>query len=122
MGGEGRRLRPSAWLDLIFFRTWWRYRPGETPWLSVPYHLFNLGEGTVWLVFAGLVLRRHVREPRSRLEVWYALAFLTFGLTDLRESYALDSWLIWAKLVTLIVLLRLRSIVIARYYPGSKLY
>ena len=59
---------------------------------------------------------------RSPLEIGYALAFVTFGLTDFREAYALDSWLIWLKLVNLLVLLRFRGLVIRRFYPESKLY
>ncbi len=109
-------------LDVLVFRTWWRYRPEDTPWVFGPYHFFNLFEGCVWLVFAALVIRRMMAGARSRIEGGYALAFLIFGLTDFREAYALDSWLIWLKLVNLIVLMRLRSAVLARYYPGSRLF
>lgn len=111
-----------GWLDLLVFRTWWRYRPGETPLISTPYHLFNLFEGCAWVVFAGLVLWRRRLGRRSGLELWYALAFLTFGLTDFREAYVLESWLIWVKLINLIALLMLRAEVIRRFYPESKLY
>ena len=109
-------------LDFLVFRSWWRYRPGDSPWVFGPYHFFNLFEGCVWLVFAGLVIHRSMAGPRSVLERWYALAFLTFGLTDFREAYALDSWLIWLKLGNLIVLMRLRAAVIRRDYPESQLY
>ena len=111
-----------AWLDLLFFRVWWRYNPGDTPWVYVPYHAFNLFEGCAWLAFTGLVLHRCWQHARSRWEVGYALAFFTFGLTDFREAYVLNSWLIWVKLANLIVLLRLRAEVIRRFYLGSKLY
>jgi hypothetical protein len=50
------------------------------------------------------------------------LTFFTFGLTDFREAYALESWLIWLKAANLLVLLWLRSFVISRYYQESKLY
>jgi len=63
-----------------------------------------------------------MKHRRSRLEWWYALAFFTFGLTDFREAYALSSWLIWAKLANLILLLWLRATVIRRFYPTSKLF
>jgi hypothetical protein len=69
-----------------------------------------------------LVLRRSLKNHRSAIEAVYALAFLTFGLTDFREAYALQSWLIWLKGANLLALLWLRSRVIARYDPGSKLY
>jgi hypothetical protein len=109
-------------LDVLLLKTWWRYDPGDTPWVSVPYHLFNLFEGGVWLVLACLVLGRHMKHRRSPLEWWYALAFFTFGLTDFREAYTLSSWLIWAKLANLILLLWLRTTVIRRFYPESRLF
>ena len=109
------------WLDLLVFRSWWRYRPDDTPWVFGPYHFFNLFEGGVWFVFAGLVIRARWPGP-AVLEGCYAFAFLTFGLTDFREAYALDSWLIWLKLINLFALMKLRAAVIGRYYPDSKLY
>ena len=109
-------------LDLLWSRTWWRYRPGDLSEFSAPLHFFNLFEGTVWVVFSALVLVRRRRSGRSSLELWYALAFFTFGLTDFREAYALTSWLIWVKIVNLIVLARLRAVVIRKFYPTSKLY
>jgi hypothetical protein len=111
-----------VWLDVLVFRTWWRYRPAETPEVAVPYHLFNLFEGCVWFVLAFLVFRRYWTGRRSPLEVAYAVAFITFGLTDFREAYVLQSWLIWLKATNLVVLWKLRSKVIGQYYPASKLY
>lgn len=108
--------------DLLFFRRWWTYRSGNPAWFEVPYHAFNLFEGGAWVVLSGLVLRRYLKRRRSAVEVLYALAFFTFGLTDFREAYALDSWLIWLKGANLLVLLGLRSFVIGRYYPESTLY
>ena len=108
--------------DYLLFRTWWTYRSASTPWVEVPYHAFNLFEGAVWVALSGLVLRRFLKYRHSNLEVMYALAFFTFGLTDFREAYALQSWLIWLKAANLLALLRLRAVVIKRYYPKSKLY
>ena len=65
---------------------------------------------------------RYAKRRHSVLELAYALAFFTFGLTDFQEAQALTSWLIWLKLLNLIVLLRLRAVVIKRYYPLCKLY
>ena len=110
------------WVDVLFLRSWWRYQPGITTWVEFPYPAFNLFEGCVWVVLAFLVAGRYWKYRRSRMEVVYALAFFTFGLTDFREAYALDSWLIWIKLVNLIALFRLRSLIIRQFYPGSKLY
>ena len=84
----------------LLFRTWWTYPSGLSPWVDVPYHAFNLFEGAVWAVLSGLVLRRWLRRRRSAWEIAYALAFFTFGLTDFREAYALQSWLLLAKGVT----------------------
>ncbi len=109
-------------LDLLWNRTWWRYRPRDPLEFSLPYHVFNLFEGAVWVIFAGLVLIRAWKNHRSSIEVWYALAFFTFGLTDFREAYALTSWLVWVKLVNLIVLAWLRARVIRTLYPLNKLY
>jgi len=108
--------------DYLVFRTWWTYRSANAPWVEVPYHVFNLFEGAVWVILSGLVLHRFLRHRRSTVEVAYALAFFTFGLTDFREAYALQSWLIWLKAANLLALLWLRALVIKRYYPGSKLY
>jgi hypothetical protein len=115
-------LRIPQWLDILVLRIWWRYDPGDRSWVALGYHLFNLFEGGVWVVFACLVLLRHGRFRHSRLEWGYALAFFTFGLTDFREASALNSWLIWLKLANLILLLWLRAMVIRRFYPESKLF
>jgi hypothetical protein len=108
--------------DWLWFKVWWKHPNPMDPWFSIPYHAFNLFEGACWVVFAGLVLRRFLIYRRSPLELLYALAFFTFGLTDFREAYVLESWLIWIKLINLIVLIRLRSILLKRYYPESRVF
>jgi hypothetical protein len=112
----------SDMADILWSRTWWSYgRDAELPY-STAYHTFNLIEGTAWLVFCGLVLVRYYRFKNSRLELLYALAFFTFGLSDFREAYCQQSWLIWLKGINLAALLYLRHLVITRFYPLSKLY
>lgn len=107
--------------ELLFRRTWWTYGArGNDPWFEVPYHAFNLFEGAAWLVFAGLVARRYLRQRRSPLEVLYASAFAAFGLTDLVEAFALSSWLVWMKLANLLILARLRSVIVRRFYPAGR--
>jgi hypothetical protein len=108
--------------ERLWTGTWWRYRPGDPSAFSLPYHVFNLFEGGAWVLFSILVLIRCVRKSRSRLELGYALAFFTFGLTDFREAYVLSSWLVWVKLVNLIWLAWLRNQVIRRFYPENRLY
>lgn len=116
-------MDPKLALDVLFLRTWWTYdRRDRVAWVETPYHAFNLAEGTCWLVLAGLVLRRSLMNRRTPAELSYALAFVAFGLTDFVEAFALNSWLLWLKGITLAVLLRLRRLVIDRHYPGSKLY
>jgi len=107
--------------DLIR-RRWWTYSPQKATWIEHATHGFNLFEGAAWTVFAALVLARFARRRRSWIEVPYALAFFTFGLTDFREAYALDSWLLVAKLINLVVLFTLRSYIIRNCYPESRLY
>lgn len=102
-------------------RTWWTY-DSQGNWYSQPYHWLNLIEGTVWLVFAGLVLVRFSRYRNSKLELLYSVAFITFGLSDYREAYALHAWLILLKGINLIALLYLRAVVIREFYPQSKTY
>lgn len=98
------------------------YEPDTAPLLSHAYHFFNLFEGSVWVVFCGLVFLRRHRGQRSRLELFYALAFFTFGLTDFREAYYQQSWLIWIKGLNLALLFYFRYLVIQRFYPASKLF
>jgi hypothetical protein len=112
----------QAVLDLLFTSTWWKYDPEDRSLFSVSYRTFNFIEGTVWIAFGFLVLLRFLKLRRSRLELWYAAAFVLFGLTDFREAYAMQSWLLWMKLAVLIALLWLRKVVIRRYYPESKVY
>jgi hypothetical protein len=49
-------------------------------------------------------------------------AFVVFGLTDFREAYRLESWLLLFKGINLVALLWLRHTVIRRWYPASKVY
>jgi hypothetical protein len=109
-------------LDLLFHHRWWTCSPHSATWIEHVTHGFNILEGAAWTVFAALVLARWARHRRSRVEPAYALAFVTFGLTDFREAYALDSWLIAIKLVNLLALFSARRYVIRNFYPESRLY
>ncbi len=109
-------------LEILFATTWWTYDPRDRSLYSISYHAFNLVEGAIWVTFGLLVLRRFLRHRRSRLELAYVTAFVLFGLTDFREAYSMQSWLLWAKLVNLVALFWLRRIVMRRYYPESKVY
>lgn len=110
---------------ILWFETWWSWaRPANEPylWTDIACHYFNLVEAVAWFVFAAMVLRRWRLHRRSSVELWYALAFAIFGLTDLIEAWRLTSWLLWWKGMNLIVLFWLRRIVLRRYYPESRLF
>src|SRR5262245_20525283 len=106
--------------DLLLTHTWWEYRPSGLQGRFYDY--LNLAEGTVWLTFAVLVAVRFFRRHHSWLELAYAAAFVTFGASDFREAYRLESWLLLLKGVNLVALLWLRHVVIRRWYPTSKVY
>ena len=111
--------------DWIWAETWWSWdRPANLPltFQDVACHYFNLFEATVWFVFAVLVAHRWWVYRRTSLEVVYAAAFVLFGLSDLVEAWNLTSWLLWWKLINLIVLFRLRNFVLKEHYPGQRLY
>ena len=121
--GKCGTMRIRQLVDLLWFQVWWKYPLPGDPWFSIPYHFFNLFEGSCWAILAGLVLRRlFLIHRRSSIELAYAAAFFTFGLTDFREAYELASWLVWLKLVNLIGLILLRRVVMKRLYPASKLF
>jgi hypothetical protein len=112
----------SETLIIIFVRTWWRYTPEDGQWFTVLYHWFNIAECCAWVVCSGLVLRRFLCHRKSPSEIYYAIAFLTFAVTDFAEAWSQSSWLIWLKLLNLIVLFQLRRKIMSRYYPTAKLY
>ncbi len=109
-------------LDLLFVRKWWSRDAVELGAYSQVYSWFNLAEALAWFVLAALVFRRCLRFRNGSVEIAYAVAFFVFGVTDVVESYALWSWLIWWKLVTVIVLFVLRRRVLRAFYPGKKLF
>ena len=107
---------------LLWSHAWWLWDAAGAGAFDWTYRSFNLIEAVSWTWCAGAVFRRWLRHRHSRLEVPYALAFLLFGASDLREAYALQSWLVWAKLANVIVLFRLRQLVKKRFYPESRMF
>lgn len=108
--------------EILFATTWWTYDPHDRTLHSVSYHAFNFFEGAVWIGFGVLVFRRFLKNRRSTLELAYFAAFVLFGLTDFREAYFMQSWLLWVKLANLVALFWLRRVVMRQHYPESKLY
>ena len=105
----------------VLTKTWWTYHAGDG-WFGLLYSWFNVVEGCLWILLAGLVLRRYLKHRRSKLELLDALSFLTFGLSDFRESFSLTLWLIIAKGINLTILLWLRRYVLRHCYPQQKTY
>lgn len=112
----------NRFCEILFWATWWTYDPGDLSVHSIVVHWFNLFEGAVWIVFAALVVRRYLRFRHSSIEVAYAVSFVLFGLTDFREAYFVQSWLLWVKLVILVALFGLRRSVMRRFYPEHRVY
>ena len=112
---------PQA-VEFVFKHIWWTWNPEDRQWFSIVYHWFNLLEGVIWLILAGLVLRRWLRHRNSRIEIAYSIAFLAFAATDFREAWEQSSWLIWLKLLDLVILLWLRRVVMRRWYPTARVY
>jgi hypothetical protein len=111
----------SAIVEFLITDTWWTYN-ASADWFNHLYSWFNVVEGWFWLVFATLVLRRYLKYRRSLIELLYALAFFTFGLSDFRESYVLESWLVLFKGVNLAALFWLRWYVLRRFYPECRAF
>ena len=103
-------------------RSWWRYAAGEPSTFSTAYHWFNIAEGVAWCIIAAFVWWRYMKCRRSRLEIVYAVAFATFGLSDFVEAYRLTTWLILMKGANLVALFALRTYLLRRYYPASKTF
>ncbi len=112
---------PDAF-DILFSRVWWQYQAEDEQWFSILYHWFNILEGAAWCVFSALVIRRYQSHHRSRLELCYAFAFLTFALSDFGEAWRQTSWLLWLKLINLILLFLLRRHIMSRHYPDATVY
>jgi hypothetical protein len=112
-------------VDILFFKTWWTWLRGPNEpytWTDIACRCFNFVEAAAWFVFAALVSIRWRRNRRSSLELWYVLAFVLFGISDVIETWSLTSWLLWWKGVNLVALFLLRRRVMRQCYPEAKLY
>lgn len=100
---------------------WWIWDAATAGSGDIAYRWFNLAEAGAWFIFGTLVLTRWSRNRRSGLEVAYALAFVAFGLTDVREAWEQSASLFAVKGVVLAFLLTLRWLLHRRHYPESRL-
>lgn len=110
---------------ILFWETWWSWsRATSEPrtWIDVACRDFNFVEAFAWFVFSILVYRRWRRFRRSSLELWYAFAFVLFGVSDAIEAWVLTSWLLWWKVINLTALFLLRRSVMRRLYPTAKVF
>lgn len=105
---------PTDGMELLR-HTWWHSQRNAGGWFDVVYPAFNIVEAICWFAVAVYVWRRARRHAGRRLEFLYAALWLAFGLTDLREAWAQQTWLILLKGCLLGVLLVLRRIVLRRY-------
>ena len=103
-------------------QVWWQWDSENPSVFSSCYHWFNIAEGSVWLIFGGLVLHRFLIERCSWIEPVYAGLFLTFGGSDFREAWEQSTWLIALKGLNILLLLPIRHHIMNRHYPASKLY
>jgi hypothetical protein len=108
--------------DSIFTQVWWRYDSQDSSLWSQVYHTFNLAEGVIWLILGVLVARRFHSFRRTRLEILYSVAFMTFAASDFREAWQQSSGLILLKLCNLIALFWLRRRIMRHSYPDASLY
>lgn len=112
-------------IDILFFKTWWSWTRGANEpytWTDIACRSFNVVEAAAWFIFAVLVLIRWQRHRNSNLELWYALAFVLFGVSDVVEAFFLTSWLLWWKGVNLVALFLLRGRIMRRFYPDAKVF
>lgn len=112
-------------IRILFFETWWSWsRNSNEPhtWTDIACRSFNVIEAVAWFVFAGLVLHRWNRRRQSSLELWYALAFVLFGVSDVIETWSLTSWLLWWKAVNLLALFALRRTIMRRFHPQARVF
>jgi len=83
-------------------------------------HWFNIVEGIGWILLGLFVFTRYFKFRKSTDELWFAVAFMTFGLTDFYEAWLYPTWLIYVKAFNLIALLKLRSKVAPLYHTGKR--
>lgn len=121
-GGPNRKI-PTMNTALQFLsHSWWRYSPSEPFGYSHFYHWFNVAEGTAWCVIGALAARRFQKRRKSRWELVYVAAYISFGVTDFVEARALTTWLILFKGANLLLLFYLRSYLLRRHYAESKTF
>ncbi len=111
-------LAVTAW-EFLFVELWRYSATQPTPYQPI-YCTINGVEALIWLGFAVAVVYRNRRHRRSSLELFYAGLFFIFAMTDVREMFVVQPWLILFKCVILVALLWVRHVIRKRHYPEAK--
>jgi hypothetical protein len=124
---EGRHPAPAENRTMHHLWQWlmrplWQYTPQTANGLDLLYRWVNLVEGTAWCLIGAAILLRHFRYRRWPLEPLYAATFVLFGISDFREAWCLQPWLILVKAVLLLALWCQRAYVLTRHYPQSRAF
>lgn len=98
----------------------WHFPRRPASW-ELAYHGFNLLEGGVWEGFALVTLWRALRRGGACLEWPFALAFLSFGVTDFLEAYRVTPGLVVFKALNCGMLLWIRAAIHRRDSAGREL-
>ncbi|RYD31348.1 MAG: hypothetical protein EOP86_18090 [Verrucomicrobiaceae bacterium] len=86
--------------------------------LRLPYLIFNAVEAVCWLAVSLVILWRFLRHRKSRREIYYALAFLAFGLSDVIETSGTTALLLLFKGACLLAIAGFRPGIMALH--GSR--
>lgn len=86
--------------------------------LRWPYLVFNSLEALVWFACAVYVIVRWRRHGRGPSELYYALAYAAFGLSDVIETYGTTPLLLLFKGACILALIGFRGPIRQRY--GSR--
>jgi uncharacterized membrane protein len=111
-------LAVTVW-EFMFVELWRYSETLPTPYQPI-YRTVNCVEALIWLGFAVAVVYRNRRHRRSSLELFYAGLFFIFAMTDVREMFVVQPWLILFKGLVLVGILWVRHVVRKRFYPESK--
>jgi len=82
---------------------------------------FNALEAAAWFAIGAWVFARYLRNRKSPLEILYAVLFVAFGLTDIREIASLPVWLLLLKAIILAAIVAIRGNLKRHHYPTLRL-
>ncbi|MCJ8346652.1 hypothetical protein MJH12_14005 [bacterium] len=86
------------------------------------YQWINRLEGSAWVVFSILSMRRYLKHKKNAIEPIYAFIFLIFGVSDYVEALMYPGWLGLLKFYTVGILLYCRSYLMRHHYKEAIVY